>query len=93
MQHDDPYQVQMRDFVQWLRGGQPPRCSAEDAFEALRISLAALESMQTGALGELLFMRAAGQGTYPAEDWLANAQLAGGGALLERGAPLADLLR
>jgi UDP-N-acetylglucosamine 3-dehydrogenase len=46
--HDDPYLLQMRDFVQWLRGGQTPRCTAEDAFEALRISLAALESIQTG---------------------------------------------
>lgn len=46
--HEDPYLTQMRDFVQWLRGGSPPRCAGEDALEALRIGLAALESIRTG---------------------------------------------
>jgi predicted dehydrogenase len=50
------------------------------------------EAIQTGALGELLFIRAAGPGAYPANDWLADSVLAGGGVLLERAAPLADLL-
>jgi len=46
--NEDPYMTQMRDLVQWLRGGAAPRCSGEDALEALRISLAALESIRTG---------------------------------------------
>ena len=46
--HEDPYVTQMRDFVRWMRGGPAPRCSPEDALEALRISLAALESIRTG---------------------------------------------
>ena len=45
---EDPYMVQMRDFVSWLQGGPAPRCSAADALEALRIGLAALESIRTG---------------------------------------------
>jgi UDP-N-acetylglucosamine 3-dehydrogenase len=46
--HEDPYMTQMRDFAQWMMGGSQPRCSGEDALEALRISLAALESIRTG---------------------------------------------
>jgi len=46
--HEDPYVAQMRDFARWLMGGPPPRCAAEDALEALRISLAALDSIRTG---------------------------------------------
>jgi predicted dehydrogenase len=45
---EDPYLAQMRDFVGWMGGGSAPRCSAEDGFEALRISLAALECIDTG---------------------------------------------
>ncbi len=44
--HEDPYLAQMRDFVAWLRGGPPPRASTSDALEALRVSLAALESIR-----------------------------------------------
>jgi predicted dehydrogenase len=46
--HEDPYATQMRDFAQWLMGGAAPRSSGEDALEALRIGLAALESIRTG---------------------------------------------
>jgi UDP-N-acetylglucosamine 3-dehydrogenase len=45
---DDPYYLQMRSLVAWLQGGPAPRVTAEEAFEALRISLAALESIETG---------------------------------------------
>lgn len=45
---EDPYYLQMRSLVGWLQGGPAPRVTAEDAFEALRISLAALQSMETG---------------------------------------------
>lgn len=43
-----PYLAQMRDVVRWFAGGPAPRCTAEEAFEALRIALAALESARTG---------------------------------------------
>jgi UDP-N-acetylglucosamine 3-dehydrogenase len=46
--HEDPYVLQMRDFTQWMMGGPAPRCTGEDALEALRISLAALDSIRTG---------------------------------------------
>jgi predicted dehydrogenase len=43
--NEDPYVLQMRDFVRWFAGGAAPRCSGEDAFEALRVALAALDSV------------------------------------------------
>ena len=46
--HEDPYLAQLRDFVAWCAGGPAPRSVAEDGYEALRMSLAALESVQTG---------------------------------------------
>lgn len=45
---DDPYLLQMREAIAWLQGGPAPRATAADALEALRISLAALESLHTG---------------------------------------------
>lgn len=45
---ETPYLIQMRDFVRWFEGGSAPRCSPAEAFEALRIGLAALESVRTG---------------------------------------------
>ena len=45
---DDPYTLQMRDAIAWFAGGPAPRASAADAFEALRASLAALESLRMG---------------------------------------------
>lgn len=46
--NDDPYLLQLRSLVGWLAGGPPPRSSGEDALEAVRLSLAVLESMRTG---------------------------------------------
>ena len=45
---ETPYITQMRDFVRWFGGGPAPRCSPIEALEALRIGLAALESVRTG---------------------------------------------
>jgi predicted dehydrogenase len=45
---EDPYQTQMRDFASWMMGGPAPRCTGADALEALRLALAALESIRTG---------------------------------------------
>lgn len=45
---DNPYMVQMRDFVRWFAGGPPPRTSASDALDALRLGLATLDSIRTG---------------------------------------------
>lgn len=45
---DDPYLAELRAFVDALRAGQPPPVTVEDGREAVRIALAALESMETG---------------------------------------------
>jgi predicted dehydrogenase len=45
---EDPYLAQLRDAVAWFAGGSPPRCPAEDAFESLRLALAALDSIHNG---------------------------------------------
>ncbi len=45
---EDPYLLQLRDVVRWFSGGPPPRSSGEDALHALRLSLAALESIRSG---------------------------------------------
>ncbi len=39
----------VEDLANALREGRPPRCSGEDAVEALRIGLAVIESARTGA--------------------------------------------
>lgn len=46
--NEDPYLLQLRDLVRWLGGGPAPRSTAEDALEAVRLSLAALESIRSG---------------------------------------------
>jgi len=46
--HEDPYLAQLRDFMAWCQGGAAPRSTGVDGFEALRISLAALESIRSG---------------------------------------------
>ncbi|HEY0739327.1 MAG TPA: Gfo/Idh/MocA family oxidoreductase [Herpetosiphonaceae bacterium] len=45
---EDPYLLQLRELIGWLRGGPPPRVTGEDALEALRLGLAALQSIRTG---------------------------------------------
>jgi predicted dehydrogenase len=45
---ESPYLVQIRDITNWFAGGPAPRHSAADGLEALRVALAALESVQTG---------------------------------------------
>ena len=45
---EDPYLAQLIDFTQWCTDGTVPRSTARDGYEALRLSLAVLESVQTG---------------------------------------------
>lgn len=45
---EDAYLHQLRDFATWCAGGPAPRCVAEDGYEALRMSLAAYDSAQSG---------------------------------------------
>lgn len=45
---EDPYLLQLRELIGWLRGGPSPRVTGEDALEALRLGLAALQSIRTG---------------------------------------------
>lgn len=46
--HDDPYLSELRAFVDALRAGRASPVTAEDGREAVRIALAALESLETG---------------------------------------------
>ena len=43
-----PYAAELEHFVRCLRTGEEPVVDGRDAYEALRISLAAIESVQTG---------------------------------------------
>jgi predicted dehydrogenase len=45
---EDPYVTEIKHFYQVLTEGITPRVSAEDALEALKISLAAIQSAETG---------------------------------------------
>lgn len=45
---DDPYLAELRAFVDALRAGAPSPVTVEDGREAVRIGLAALESLETG---------------------------------------------
>lgn len=45
---DDPYFLEIQAFVNALRAGVPPPVTIHDAYEATRIALAALESIETG---------------------------------------------
>lgn len=45
---ENPYKQELRHFIDCIEQGTQPLVTAEDAYEALRIALAALESMETG---------------------------------------------
>lgn len=45
---EDPYYRELRHFVDVIRGVEEPRVTADDALAAMRIALAALESVETG---------------------------------------------
>ncbi len=45
--HEDAYLAQLRDFAAWCAGGPAPRSTGQDGYEALRISLAVLDSIRT----------------------------------------------
>ncbi|WP_328992313.1 Gfo/Idh/MocA family oxidoreductase [Kribbella sp. NBC_01245] len=46
--YESPYLTQLREFAQALRGGPPPRVTAEDGAAAVYLAEAARESMATG---------------------------------------------
>jgi UDP-N-acetylglucosamine 3-dehydrogenase len=45
---DDPFYCELHAFIEALSAGVPPPVTVQDAREAVRIALAALESIQTG---------------------------------------------
>jgi UDP-N-acetylglucosamine 3-dehydrogenase len=48
MPHDDPYYLELEHFLSCLENGTPPIISAEDGLEAVKLSLATIQSIQTG---------------------------------------------
>jgi predicted dehydrogenase len=46
--HDDPYYLELSHFLDCLESGKDPLVSAQDGLEAVRLSLAAIESIRTG---------------------------------------------
>jgi myo-inositol 2-dehydrogenase/D-chiro-inositol 1-dehydrogenase len=49
----DPWAAELEEFLAAIRGGPPPRVSAEDGRAALAVALAAVESATTGRAVEL----------------------------------------
>jgi predicted dehydrogenase len=45
---DSPYLTELQHFIQCIHTGAEPIVSAEDAYKAMEISMAALESIETG---------------------------------------------
>lgn len=48
-----PFESELEDFIRCLKTGEEPMVSGRDALEALRISLAAAESIETGKAVEM----------------------------------------
>ena len=51
---DDPYALEIRDFVAACREGTTPRVTAADGLEAVRLAVAALTSIDTGQPVEIV---------------------------------------
>jgi UDP-N-acetylglucosamine 3-dehydrogenase len=49
----NPYYLELRHFVECYQNGQPPEITVEDGMEAVRLTLAAIESARTGAVVHL----------------------------------------
>jgi len=47
---DDPYYLELKGFLDSVRNGTPPPVTLEDGIKALAISLAAIESTETGKI-------------------------------------------
>ncbi|MFE7060795.1 Gfo/Idh/MocA family protein [Sutcliffiella sp. NPDC057660] len=45
---DSPYLMELKHFIQCIHNGAEPIVTAEDAYKAMEISMAALESIETG---------------------------------------------
>jgi len=45
---EDPYSLELKHFIDCVKEGRAPCITAEDAYEALEMALAALESIETG---------------------------------------------
>jgi len=45
---EDPYYLELRHFVDCFKTGAAPLLTVEDGYEAVRIALAAIESVKTG---------------------------------------------
>lgn len=50
---EDPYRLELREFLRAITAGSPPRVAASDGLEALRIALAADDSARTGQVVRL----------------------------------------
>jgi predicted dehydrogenase len=50
---ENPYYLELRHFVECYQSGQPPEITGEDGMEAVRLTLAAIESARTGAVVHL----------------------------------------
>ena len=45
---EDPYTAELRHFIECIKNDEEPNVTGKDAINALRICLAALESIKTG---------------------------------------------
>jgi predicted dehydrogenase len=50
---ENPYQRELEHFLACIRGNAEPRVTAEDALYALKVSLAALDSIRGGRVIEV----------------------------------------